>query len=47
MAFSCPQIKPKLNMKGNYEALFSSEIPLETRDNLRIITKLRKEKLDK
>ena len=36
MSFSCPKIKANLNTKGKYEALFISEIPLETVENLRI-----------
>ena len=42
MAFMCPEIKPNLG-KGKYEALFRDEIPMETIENLRIITKSRQE----
>ena len=45
MAFSCPAIKPHLDEKGKYEYIFRSEIPSETISNLKIITKLREEKI--
>ena len=47
MAFRCPEILPQLNKKGKYEGLFRTEIPLETVQNLRIISELRNEKLNK
>ena len=46
MAFTCPVVKPNLST-GKYEALFRDEIPMETVKNLRIITKLREEYLNK
>ena len=46
MAFICPVVKPNLSV-GKYEALFRDEIPMETVENLRIITKLREEYLKK
>ena len=45
MAFNCPVIKPKLNETGKYDYIFRSEIPSETIENLKIITKLREEKM--
>ena len=45
MSFSCPKIKPNLNKKGKYETLFRSEIPLETIENLRMISKIRAENI--
>ena len=45
MSFSCPKIKPNLNTKGKYETLFRSEIPLETIENLRMISKIRAENI--
>ena len=47
MAFRCPEILPQLNKKGKYEGLFRTEIPLETVQNMRIISELRNQKLDK
>ena len=46
MAFICPVVKPNLST-GKYEALFRDEIPMETVENLRRITKIREEYLDK
>ena len=44
MAFRCPEISPHLNKKGKYEGVFRSEIPLDTVQNLRIITEIRNKK---
>ena len=46
MAFICPAVKPNPST-GIYEALFRDKIPMETVKNLRIITKLRGEYLNK
>ena len=47
MAFSCPVIKPKLNVKGKYEGIFKTDVPIETIQNLRIIRNIREENLSK
>ena len=45
MAFKCPEIANKLDKKGKFHYIFQSEIPVETIQNLKIITKLREEKM--
>ena len=47
MAFKCPETVNMLNKKGKYGYIFQSEIPAETIRNLRLITKLREEKMEK
>ena len=43
MAFNCPTIKPKLDNKGKYEYVFRSQVPLETIQNLKIVTRIRED----
>ena len=45
MAFICPQIKPNLYDAGKYEGIFKTDIPIETVKTLRIIERIREEKL--
>ena len=47
LAFTCPEISPKLKDIGKYENIFKDNVSEETIQNIRMITMIREDKLTK
>ena len=46
LAFTCPELSPELKTTGKYENIFEYNISKETVQNIKIITKLREDKVN-